>query len=389
MSGNSGTETLRVLMVGHFAGRRGENDGGVSAVMSFLADAYLERDDIALTGARLGPAARDETCDEHLGFPVHNIPSRSLGLATGFSYQRRRFHEIVRRTSPDIVHGQGADVAGFLASRSGRPAIVTVHGMIGEDARYKSRIVDRLRETLVSRLIEKPLVGRLPSLILISPYVADYYGAAIRGVIHDIPNPVSRDYFELERRPEPGRILYAGRVIPRKGIVDLVLAFSKLAGNLNPRLVIAGSLSDKTYVEQVRRVVSDQGVADKVELLGLLNETELLNQFARAQLLVLPSYQETAPMVVIQAMAAGLPVVASRICGIPHQVADARSGFLFTPGDVAALHGHFDRLLSDTGLSSAMGAEARRIAEARFHVSKVAAATVDAYRATIANAKSA
>ena len=379
------SEALRVLMVGHFARRKGENDGGVSAVMSYLADALLERQDIELIGVRLGSASGDASSDDNLGFPVHSIAMKSRGLASGFRYQRQCFEEIVNVTNPDIVHGQGADLAGFLASRSGRPAIVTVHGIIGEDARYKSRFVDRIRERVTSRFIERSVIRHSESLILISPYVAAYYGEAIRGARHDIPNPVGPQYFDIEPRREEGRVLYAGRVIPRKGIVDLVSAFARIERALKPHLTIAGSLADKTYVDNVIRVIAELGVSDRVEFVGMLHDQELLKEFAKAQVLVLPSYQETAPMVILQAMAAGIPVVATRICGVPFQVSDGESGFMFTPGDISALHGHLELLLSNVELANRMGAAGNRIAVEKFHSSAVAAATVCAYQSTISN----
>lgn len=378
---------MRVLMVGQFAKRRGENDGGVSAVMSYLADALLERPGIELIGARLGAAEGDVSSDQVLGFPIYNIPTTSRGLMSGFRRQRSCFNSIVSQAEPDIVHGQGVDLAGLLAIESGLPAIVTVHGIIGEDARYKSRLKDRIRESIASRLIEKPVIRRAKSLIVISPYVSEYYGNAIQGQIYQIPNPVGQDYFDVSPQPQPGRMLYAGRVIPRKGIVDLVHAIANLDRDLDPHLIIAGSLADRAYVDEVKSAIEKSGIGDRVHLVGLLRDAELLREFSKAQVLVLPSYQETAPMVVLQAMAAGIPVVASSICGIPYQVVDGQSGFMFQPGDIATLHRHLQRLLSSGSEAQAMGKAGRRIAIDTFHASSVAAATESAYRETIDDAE--
>ena len=86
----------------------------------------------------------------------------------------------------------------------------------------------------------------------------------------------------------------------------------------------------------LRRIAGELGIAPKVEFTGLLDEPSLIREFERAEALVLPSFQETAPMVVQQAMAAGLAVVASRVGGIPYQIRHEVSGLLFEAGNVAA-----------------------------------------------------
>jgi glycosyltransferase involved in cell wall biosynthesis len=375
---------IRVLMVGQFAAGRERIDGGVSAVISYLSGALASRDDVEIIGARTGASSTSPVQDDVLGFPVHNIVSGRFGLLTRFRAQRRRFWEILRQVRPDVVHGQGADLAGFLACRSGKPAVVTIHGIIREDAKFKSRVTDRVRETLSSWIIESTVIREAKSLILISPYVAQYYGDTLRGHVHNIPNPVSQEYFDIDPAPERGRILFAGRVIPRKGVIDLVSAFARLDPRIQGELVIAGSLADARYVAQVRRLICDFGIVGKVRLLGLLSEAQVISEFARAQVLVLPSYQETAPMVILQAMAAGIPVVATRICGVPYLLRENVSGFSYSPGDVPSLIAHLGTVLANSDLARRMGDAGRAIAQERFHANAVAEATVRVYRSLAA-----
>jgi glycosyltransferase involved in cell wall biosynthesis len=371
-------------MLGEYPARPDSIDGGVAAVVTYLSEALAARPDVDLSGVRV--QGEHGSGGKAFGYPVYDIPKGSLGLTSLYSAQRRRLGELVKSINPDIIHAQGADLPGYLALRSRIPAVVTVHGMVGEDARYKTRLRERARGTLTSWLIERPTVRAARSVILISPYVANYYGKTLRGRIFDIANPVSSRYFEVRRNPSSGRMLYAGRVIPRKGILELVRAVAAMPDSLQPRLVIAGALSDRAYERKVRKAISDTNTAHRFELKGRLGESDLLREFALAQALVLPSFQETAPMVIQQAMAAGIPVVASRICGIPYQVQEGVTGFMVEPGDVEGLRSQLMRLLADSALALQFGDNARAAARTNYVASAVAQATVEAYRVTLSEA---
>lgn len=195
-------------------------------------------------------------------------------------------------------------------------------------------------------------------------------------------------HFGFPRTPERLRLLFAGRIIKRKGVLDLVRAIARNPGAVS-KLVLAGNAPDRAYESAVRQEVNQLGLAGRVEFAGLLDDAALLDQFARAKALVLPSYQETAPMVVQQAMAAGLTVVASRICGVPYQVQHDATGLLFDAGDVDQLAALRGRLGDDPSLSQRLGDAAKFMAIARYHASTVARATCSTYRAVLARSKSA
>jgi glycosyltransferase involved in cell wall biosynthesis len=378
--------TLRILMLGPFPEDPGKIDGGVSAVVTYLADAMRRRRDIELVGVRLGGGPAANSSDSKHGFPIYDIPTRPLGALTRYAWHRRRFSDIVSAVKPDLVHAQGSDLAGYLAVTHSTPSVVTVHGLIGEDAKFKSGLASRLRSHLISATIEMPTIRRARDLILISPYVADYYGDKCRARTYSIPNPVADKFFDVRNEPEAGRILFAGRVIPRKGVAELIAAAARLPRSLGARVVLAGSLSDSAYVSTVKKQAEELGFLDRVEFLGIVDEAGLLSEFARAQVLVLPSYQETAPMVVQEAMAAGLPVIATRICGVPYQIADGASGFLVDAGDTESIADRLRSVLSDRAMAARFGRTGRSLAEARYRATAVCDATIAAYRSILSRA---
>ena len=102
------------------------------------------------------------------------------------------------------------------------------------------------------------------------------------------------------------------------------------------------------------------GVADRIHFAGHLKPAELGRYYAGADLLVLPSVSETSPLVILEAMACGTPVVASRVGGIPAVVEDWKTGFLVKPGDVGQLTMVLRFLTEDKPRLERMGEEAQR-----------------------------
>jgi glycosyltransferase involved in cell wall biosynthesis len=239
--------------------------------------------------------------------------------------------------------------------------------------------IARFREYAQARITEQFVVERAPHVVAISPYVARHYKGRMGGVIHEIPNAVAPAFFTLRRRPQPRRLLFAGRLSRGKGVLDLVRV---VASALPARhtLVLAGSCPDPFFDSQLRSTISDLKCGDRVELAGLLDEQELIGEFSRASALVLPSYQETAPMVIQQAMASGLPVVATRVGGIPDLIEHDVSGLLYHPGDLGALASSLGRLDAEAGLAERLAFAAREKACLSFTAEAIASATLSVYQ---------
>lgn len=373
---------MRVMMIGAYPQSSERIDGGVSAAMTYLSHALAANSEIELIGARITAAGDESGEDRVLGWPVANIVLGRMALASGYRRQMRRLQELLLRYRPDIVHGQGVDIAGFLAVGCGLPAVITVHGLLGECAKYQSNSINKLRATLAARLTEKRTIRRAADLIAISPYVAQYYSNDIRGRVHDIPNPVAPAFFQVIRAPERGRLLYAGRIANGKGLLDLLRAVAGDDSRVT-KLVLAGAVPDPAYGELLRREAATFGLADRIHFAGLLSESHLLKEFRGADALVLPSYQETAPMVVQQAMAAGIPVIATTVGGIPQQIEHEATGLLFEAGDVDRLTNLITRLVQNPDLARRLGEAAKAVAVSRYPAKSVAQATVSVYRSAL------
>jgi glycosyltransferase involved in cell wall biosynthesis len=374
---------MKVAMITDHPESNERIDGGVQAVASYLVNAITELQEIDLHVLSFRLGSEGVTVTKEPNFTRYSLPFSRFGTLTAFARDQAVLNACLADIRPDIVHSQGGGHHGIVAIRSGYPTVVTVHGILAKEANFLPGIRRRMRSRFQGWMADYYCVRRASHTILISPYVASHYGSALSGKQYLIPNPVHRRFFDVVRRETPGRILFAGRLYALKGVKDLLNSVSRITKSEQLRVVLAGSVTDERYVNELRAEASRLNMTDIVDFRGILRGGELLEEFSRCACLVLPSYQETAPMVIQEAMASGLPVVASNICGIPYQVDDGNSGFLFPPGDIDALAHSLSTLLSDQSLRERFSAAGRRRAEREYRAEAIARKTLDVYREMI------
>ncbi|MGH7213203.1 MAG: glycosyltransferase family 4 protein, partial [Tepidisphaeraceae bacterium] len=156
----------------------------------------------------------------------------------------------------------------------------------------------------------------------------------------------------------PTRLLFVGGQFARKGGPALIEAFRALPESCELDLV--------TKDRDAERAAGAFGGRVRVHGEMLANSAELRDLYARADLFVLPTRGDCTPVAVIEALAAGLPVVATKLAGIPEQVEDGTNGLLVPPDDAAALAGALRTLVDDAPRRRNMANAARRRAEQAF-----------------------
>lgn len=167
----------------------------------------------------------------------------------------------------------------------------------------------------------------------------------------------------------PG-LLFVGRLRLRKGVEVLLRALSLLRQQgLSPRLRIAG---DGEHRDALERTAARFGVADQVDFLGRRGPAEIRWLLERSAALVVPSTYEGMPLVVLEAMVEGVPVVASRVSGIPEVVLDPETGWLVPPEDPRALAAALAELLAAPAAARLRGERGRERLEARYRPAVVA-----------------
>ena len=181
----------------------------------------------------------------------------------------------------------------------------------------------------------------------------------------------------LDRIPKKGpveaiaqTIISVGRLSPEKGQGGLLQAFAKLrARHPELQLRLVGEGPDRASLETLAKGL---GLSDAVTFAGRLPEEETLAEIARADLLVLPSFMEGLPIVLMEAMAVGVPVIASRVAGIPELVENDRTGLLFAPSDWDELASRIDFLLGNEAVRGRLAEQAKAKVASEFDTRKSA-----------------
>jgi glycosyltransferase involved in cell wall biosynthesis len=264
-----------------------------------------------------------------------------------------------------------------LARACGVPTVVHLHGSTFVE--FYERECGPLRRRLVRRTLEKAT-----AVIALSEHWRAYLARivpAARVVV--VPNMVDAAAVQagIERSGaarSPGGILFLGEIGKRKGIYDLVCALAQIAAaHPGARLVAGGS----GELDQVRRLARELGVEANLELPGWVSGDAKARLLAEAAVYVLPSYNENLPVSILEAMAAGLPVVSTRVGGIPDAVRHGMDGFLIEPGAKEDLAEHVVRLLRDPALRRRLGANGRQRALEQFSPAAVLAPLEQLYSA--------
>jgi glycosyltransferase involved in cell wall biosynthesis len=163
------------------------------------------------------------------------------------------------------------------------------------------------------------------------------------------------------------RILYVGVLTPLKGIHHLLNAFAVIAKDWpSAQLFIIGKGENKQYAADLSEQVNRLGLNDRVQFMGAMSQPQVAFWMANSSVLVLPSTSEGLGRVIIEAMAAGTPVIGSCVGGIPELVEDGVRGFLVPPGDENALAEKLRWILNNPDKSSDMGKSGRAFVERFF-----------------------
>lgn len=377
---------LKVLMIGTYPLEAGVVRGGVEAATSALVPALAQRDDIdSVTVLRFhhgeAPTAhRRETPKIDIRYVRGQYRCRML---TGAFLDRRKARRLIAELKPDVVHGQEIGLNSDIAARCSPNCVVTVHGITYVETHlyHRPSLGTTLRAKMI-RNVARRVLHRAKVVISISKYDAEVLAGLTRHARVSIANPTAAEFFALgPPAPTEPRLLFAGGLIPLKNPLGLVNAFAKVHSRFpDARLALIGPQPDPDYARGVRDRVTALGLTDRVDIVDQVDNERMGREIAAARAVVLFSRQENAPTIIAQAMAAGKPVVASRVGGVPEMVADGETGFLVESGDEDMLADRLARVLDDQRLCLRMGRLGHEVALARFAPEAIAELTVRAYQ---------
>jgi glycosyltransferase involved in cell wall biosynthesis len=348
--------------------------GGVATYIELLLPALVEYFDVWVAAHGDGPlqesvpgAGATYVRLRHMRRPIH---------AARDALAMTELVRLFRSIRPNIVHlnSAKAGVLGRLAAAvSGVPVrIYTSHGWAfathpgTNDGVYlwTERLVRRLSTATIC--VSESELRRGVSAGACNP---DTTVVIPNGISEAAPAPPASN-------DGPCRIISVGRLHPPKDFACLVDGLSKLQPGTF-RAVIVGDGPDRAALE---RQADDRGLRD-VEFLG--NRPDVQALLAQSSVFVLSSTSEAMPMSVLEAMAAGLPVIASSVGGIPELVVDGETGVLVPAGDPAALAEAIEMFVESSDARARCGAAGRRRAQDRFGLNRFRQAHLDLYRAQL------
>ena len=338
-------------------------------------------------GPRL-PALEEE------GYSVHRVPIARRVAPLSNAASLWRLFRLMRRERFDIVHVHTpvAAVLGRIAARLARiPCVVyTAHGFY-----FHERMPGWKRRAIV--LVERALGQWCTDLLLAQS--AEDADTALRERIAAqervvwIGNGVDPQRFVRTPSdalradlglPDEARVIgFVGRLVREKGVVELFEAMARVVARCpEARLLVVGdtlkSDRDTKAVARLDRLIASERLADVVRFTGFRDDTPDL--LAIMDVFVLPSHREGMPRTILEAMAAGKPVVATNIRGSREEVIDGVTGLLVPVGDSEALAEAILRVLSDEALARRFGEAGRRRVREEFDEAAVLQRQIDAYR---------
>lgn len=289
------------------------------------------------------------------------------------------------QNTPDVAHAHRwmSGLASALAVRRvAFPLVQTFHGLGAVERRYRVQAGTRERVRM-ERLIGKN-VSRIVACCTELMFELARLGLP-RSRMSVVPCGVDVDRFtavgEAAPTGEHRRIVSVGSLVPRKGFATTI---SALAGVPGAELVIAGgpergSLDDDPEARRLRETARRAGVADRVRLLGRVLRDDMPALLRSADLVACTPWYEPSGVVALEAMACGVPVVATAVGALNDTVVDGVTGELVPPARPGALAATLRRLVDDPALCEAYGTAATDRARSRYAWDRVAADTLRVY----------
>lgn len=356
--------------------------GGVEQVVSRLVDGLLLRDHtIAVQTLRTCSAPSSE---KKGALSIYRAPAVDLTFRLGVQQTLSltllaATDRLIRTFKPDVVHAHNlffrtTEVAAFLRMLYDIPLVTTLHLGKAEGDGSALNFMVRLYESTAGRLI----LQRSDCLIAVSRAVAEH----VRDIVNDsqevrvIPNGVDTGLFYPHNNGRKEQVvLFVGRLVPNKGPEALIRAVPEvLRRHPQAQFLMVG---EGPLRNRLQNLAYSSGISRNIKFPGVRHD---IPQIMRdAALFVRPSTLEGMPLTVLEAMASGLPVVATPVGGTPEIVSDGINGYLVPVGDSAALAGTINKLLDSPSLAETMGSRGRERAVAGYSWDSVVEKTERAY----------
>lgn len=377
---------MRIIQIGNYPTDITVIRGGVEASVYGLVNGLAKQNDVEVisTPDRIIPADKIDVFENirvhYLSNPYHFHLLNFFRIGTICS--------IIQQFKANVVHIHSSSFLCLLLILFLRlkkiDSVVTIHGVFHiEMWKYfkQQKTVSNFLKFIIYSLFECLVIWIAPKIIVDTRYVADKLSKIRRKTYFVIPQGIDESFFEIEDNYKPNQILSIGSISKRKGHEFSILSIAELKSDFSDiRLNIIGITlpEEQDYYLSLLRLIKEKKLENYVFINVNFPIEKLKRELEKCYLFILHSYEESQGIVLCEAMAAGKPIVATQIGGIPDVVEENKNSYLVPFGDVKAFSDHIRNILLDASLRNRMGKESRRISY-RYSWNTIVLKVVDAY----------
>jgi glycosyltransferase involved in cell wall biosynthesis len=331
----------------------------------------------SLTGGERADAALKEIAPR-LKLGVHRLAIHREPVPTDFLVWAH-FKRLIRRLKPDVLHGHGAKAGAFIRLKTGPKETLRVYTPHGGSLHYP---LDTFKGALYSRF-ERAVMNSTDLFLFESEFARDTYQRTVgipKGMVRCVFNGVTADEFDsVVKAADATDVVYVGEFRHIKGADLLIDAVARLRADRRPvTLTLAG---DGEELEALKAQIQRLGLTEAVHFIG---HVKARYGFSKGSLLVVPSRGDSMPYVVIEAAAAGIPMVAAKVGGIP-EIFGSHTDALFAPNLVAAMADAIETALEDPAAALARAKSLRERIFLHFSQKAMVEGVLAGYRDAFAN----
>jgi glycosyltransferase involved in cell wall biosynthesis len=273
-----------------------------------------------------------------------------------FSYQKI-YQNLLLEYKPKFLHVHGTSVLSkkilTLAKKLKISIFLSVHGIVAEERKYWPKLkkyiyglVYGMRENIVLKNADWVVVDTL----YVRKFLNKHYNFD-KPNLTIIPLGIDEHWFQIKWEPIENRIITVGGIEVRKGFHYLVEASKLLKDDkIDFKVIICGRIRNQKYYYELTQKIKLYDLGEIINFKINVSDKELLDEYKKADLFVLPSLEESQGIVLVEAMAIGMPVVATDAGGIPYIIKNNRNGIIAKKGDHKAFYKALRKILLDSDL---------------------------------------
>ena len=369
---------VRIIQIGPYPLSSDCVKGGIESSVYGLVQEQIKSSEVVVFDLpRLGEEDREEMDGNVKIHRFKNKGRRQLGSILRVNH----IANMIFSTNPTVCHIHGTGLFSFLLYKKLRrkklKTFVTVHGLLHVEKKKKlskNRSAKALLQYVIQTIVEKSFLSSMSEAIVDTGYVKDAIGEYSlcrfpQTII--IPQGINERYYSLNCSETSNIIVCVGTISERKGHLQTIAAFEKMnQKGVDAVLVLAGSVAERGYLFKVEEKIKNSFCKDSISLLTDLPQKSLFELYEKAHLFVLHSEEESQGIVLAEAMATGLPVVATNVGGIPYVVSDGENGLLSDYGDVESFANNMQSLMTNIEKWKEMSASSKQMSE-QYHWSSI------------------